>query len=455
MKRLFIFLLFGWYFNPINSSAQLQNDSPFSAQFDQILAEPFKANGPGCAALVAHKGKIIYQKAFGKADLELNVPMRPDMVFTIASITKQFTAIAVLQLLEQGKLSLQDPVTRFLPNYPTSGKTITVEHLLTHTSGIKNLIEISQFWEQSRNKLTPLAMIDLFKDQPLEFESGTQWSYSNSGYILLGQIIEKASGKPYPQYLKEMFFEPLRMTHSSYYEEAKIISNRVRGYQLSKDGENQNADYINLESGYSTGGILSTVGDLWIWHQAVHSHKLVKKETLAKALTPYRLSTGKLTDYGYGWFIDSLQNSPLIWHSGAINGFRSYCLYLPSEDVFVTVLANSIDKSATYVSKRMAALASGKPLLIDQQHNLHRLDKYVGKYEDSAKNTYTITHEGEQFFARLPSTSQKQTIVPATETKFLFKDSNAEIEFREDRSGTTVMQTRIYGGPTSQAKKIK
>ncbi|GAB3753673.1 hypothetical protein GCM10028817_19400 [Spirosoma pomorum] len=418
------------------------------------MAEQFKTEGPGCAALVAHKGKPIYQNAFGKADLELNVPMRPEMVFSIASITKQFTAMAILQLMEQGKLSLHDPVTRFLPNYPTLGKPITIENLLTHTSGIKNITEISQFWEQSRQKMTPLAMIDLFKDQPLEFESGTQWHYSNSGYILLGQIIEKASGKTYPEYLKEMFFEPLRMTHSSYYEEAKLISNRVHGYQLSKDGKNQNAEYINLESGYSTGGILSTVADLWIWHQAVHGHKLVSQETLAKAWTPYRLTTGQLTDYGYGWFIDSLQNSPLIWHSGSINGFRSYCLYLPHEDVFVTVLSNSIDKNPAYVSKRIAALASGKPLLIDQQRDLHRLERYVGKYEDGTKNTYTITREGDQFFATLPSNSQKLPIVPATQTKFLFRDTNAEVDFSQDRSGTTLMQTRIYGGPTSLAKKI-
>lgn len=455
MKKRFTLYLIGWVASCIIALAQPANDAQLSTQFDKLLANQFKANGPGCTALVARNGKVIYQKAFGMANLELSVPMQTDMVFRIGSITKQFTAIAILQLMEQGKLSLQDEITRFIPNYPTQGKKITIEHLLTHTSGIKNTTDMPTFWPMIRKDMTPLELIDVFKNQPMEFEPGTQWRYSNSGYGLLGLVIEKVSGKTYPKYLEDIFFKPVGMRQSYFGSNTKLINKQAAGYESDANGSLQNASYISMSIPFSAGAIQSTVGDLWIWHQAVHNYQLVKKETLNKALTPYRLSTGQLTDYGYGWFIDSLQNSPLIWHSGSINGFRSYWLYLPHEDVLVAVLSNSIDKNPAYVSKRIAALASGKPLLVDQGSDRQQLDSYVGRYEGNAKDIYTVTREGNQFFTTLPPGSQKLAIDPASQTKFLFKDINAEVEFSPDRMDTVVMQLRIYGGPTIQAKKIK
>ena len=455
MKKRFTLALISWVTSWMIALAQPAEDAQLATQFDKLLVNQFKANGPGCTALVTRKGQIIYQKAFGMANLELGVPMQPDNVFRIGSLTKQFTAIAILQLMEQGKLALQDEITRFVPNFPTQGKKITIEELLTHTSGIKNTTDMPAFWSMIRkDSITPMEFIDLLKNQPLEFEPGTQWKYSNSGYGLLGFVIEKVSGKTYPKYLEDSFFRPLGMTQSYFGSNTRLIHKQVAGYESDANGVLQNASYISMSIPYSAGAIQSTVGDLWIWHQALHRYKLVKKETLGKALTPYRLSTGQLTDYGYGWFIDSLQRSPLVWHSGSINGFRSYWLYLPQEDILVAVLSNSIDKNPAYVSKRMAALASGNPLLVDQQSDPQRLASYVGTYEDSVKNVYTVTREGTQLFTTLPPGGQKLAIDPATQTTFLFKDINAQVDFGPDRSGRVVMQIRIYGGPTIQATKL-
>ena len=181
----------------ITLSADAQSPSPkiMTTEFDKLLSAQFKPGETGCAALVAIKGQIVYKKAFGMANLELNVPMQPDMVFRVGSITKQFTAIAILQLMEQGKLSLQDEITKYIPDYPTQAYKITIEHLLTHTSGTTSYTNVPEFQSYVKEDLKPAEAIDKFRNLPMEFAPGTKWNYNNSGFFLLGYIIEKASGK--------------------------------------------------------------------------------------------------------------------------------------------------------------------------------------------------------------------------------------------------------------------
>ncbi|MVM29033.1 serine hydrolase [Spirosoma sp. HMF4905] len=457
MYKSLTFLLISWLVGCLITFAQPQTDTQLSTQFDKLLAEQFKPDSSGCTALVARKGKVIYQKAFGMANIELNVPMRPDHVFRIGSITKQFTAVAILQLMEQGKLSLQDEITRFIPDYPTQGKKITVEHLLTHTSGIKSYTDMKEFETIMKNDMTPTELIDFFKNQPMEFEPGTQWKYCNSGYFLLGYIIEKVSGKPYPQYLDDVFFKPLGMTSSYYGDNAKLIKNRASGYQAGKDGVD-NASYLSMTQPYAAGAIVSTVGDLWKWHQAVHSYKLVKKETLDKAFTRYKLRDGKLTDYGYGWGLGTIKGSPTIAHNGGINGFLTSGTYLPREDVFVAVFSNSTAKDPGEIAERIAALALGKPFPAERKVASNVLDDYVGVYEGpfgaNPKTTFTITKEDNQLFEELTG-GIKMPIYPETETKFFFKAMDSQLEFIRDASGKVVKRTLTYGGQLSEAKKIK
>ena len=275
------------------TSAQPPNTKSMSAEFDKLLSAQFKPGETGCAALVAINGQIIYKKAFGMANLELNVPMQPDMVFRIGSITKQFTAIAILQLMEQGKLSLQDDITKFIPDYPTQAYKITVENLLTHTSGIKSYTNVPEFMKYMKDDFKPEEVIDKFKNLPMEFAPGTKWNYNNSGFFLLGYIIEKVSGMKYRDYIEQNLFKPAGMTNSLYGSDTKIIKNRAYPYQ-SDDDITVNADYMSMLLPYSAGSLMSTVEDLYKWNRALISGKFVKKETLEKAWTEYKLSDGIL-----------------------------------------------------------------------------------------------------------------------------------------------------------------
>ena len=434
MKNLnFTFILLGLFINFLN--AQKPEDIQLTTEFDKILSEQFKSNETGGAALVAVNGQIIYKKAFGMADLELNVPMQPDMIFRIGSITKQFTAVAVLQLMEQGKLSLQDDITKFLPDYPTNGYKITIEHLLTHTSGIQSYTGMKDFVEVMGKDMKPEEMINRFKNQPMEFAPGTKWNYDNSGYFLLGYIIEKITGKTYPQYLEEVFFKPLGMTHSYYGNDKKIIKNRASAYDKDDSIGFVNAQHLSMTLPYAAGSIQSTVEDLFLWHQAVHSYKLVKKETIEKAFTSYKLTSGKDTHYGYGWFLGNVQGSPTIEHGGGINGFLTNGIYLPNEDVFVAVFSNCECNSPNDVSSKMAALTIGKPysykeITLDNA----TLQNYKGVYENEAGDQRFITWADNQLYSQR-SGNPKYKIHAFRKDNFFFEKTIATLEFIKTKTG--------------------
>ena len=192
-----------------------QSTGSLQQRMDALMSEEFPSDGPGATVLVAHKNEIIYRKAYGLANVELQTPMQPEHVFRLGSITKQFTAVAILMLEAEGKLSVADDLTKYLPDYPTQGESITIEHLLTHTSGIHNHTDDADFLDLARTDHTVQELIDLFKDKPLDFKPGEQWNYSNSGYILLGAIIEKVSGMPYADFIEQRIFQPCRQLPKS------------------------------------------------------------------------------------------------------------------------------------------------------------------------------------------------------------------------------------------------
>ena len=331
------------------------------AEMDALLKEIYPDKNSGASALVMKKGKVVYRKAFGMANIEVGVEMTPEHIFRIGSITKQFTAVAILQLMEAGKLSLQDDITKFLPDYPTHGHTITVEHLLTHTSGIKSYTAMDSWDGEERKKaFTPEQMIDYFKNEPMDFAPGEKWMYNNSAYFLLGYIIEKVSGMSYEEYVEEKLFKALKMESSYYGNPMQLISNRASGYQVGKNGF-QNAEYLSMTQPYAAGALLSTVDDLYKWYNAVASYKVVKKESIDKAWTSYTLNDGSKTQYGYGWAIGNIQGSRMIEHGGGINGFVTASLYLPEDEIFVAVFSNCNCRFPGDVSKRLAAISLGKP----------------------------------------------------------------------------------------------
>ncbi len=349
IRRVFLFLLLSLVLVTTGTSQSLE------FRIDSLLGITFQDKGPGAVFLVTKAGKPIYRKAFGEANLELHVPMVPEQVFEIGSMTKQFTAVSVLLLMEQGKLGLQDDITMYIPGYPTQGEKITIHHLLTHTSGIKNFTAMKTLREIERNGLTPLELIDFFKAEPMDFAPGAQFRYSNSGYAVLGYIIEAVSGQTYAEFVQEHIFDRLGMTSSRYASHTEIIENRAYGYQ-AKDTL-YNKSYISYSLPYAAGSLMSTVDDLAIWNQSLQDHVLLSKETTGLAFSTYALADGQKIDYGYGWHILRIGNSPSWEHGGSIFGFKSMGVYLPQEDIYVIGLSNCDCNSPTELVRQVAEMA--------------------------------------------------------------------------------------------------
>lgn len=422
MKRVNLLqLLFLLFAMPV--SAQIFGGKNHSEKPDQLIAGNYNSIAPGVVFLVAEKGKVIYEKGVGTASKELNVPMRPEMIFQIGSITKQYTAVAVLQLVEQGKISLQDSISKFVEDFPYKGHTITVENLLTHTSGLVDY-EVLDFHIPNaiRIDLSPKQLIDSIAKLPLGFIPGTKYNYSNSNYLLLGYIIERITGKKYSQYLQENIFMPAGLTNTYYNQPGQIIMNRACGYTKDSTG-NRNVGYISMNQVFSAGALLSNASDLFKWHQALYSYKLLKKETLEKAFTPFKLSTGDSSEYGYGWFIRNFQGNRSIGHGGAIDGFRASEIYFPEKDIFIAGLSNSDDDAFFRLFENVIVQVMGKYLKTsykDLKIPDAILDSYIGSYTfmEDTTNYINIHREGSRLYADLsnksgtnmPLLAQSQTI---------------------------------------------
>lgn len=339
------------FFIIASSGSSAQN---LEAKIDNLITAKFKPENPGAVFLAVKKGKVVYRKAFGMADLELNVKMKPEFVFEIGSMTKQFTAVSILMLAEQGKLKLDDEITKFIPDYPTNGNRITIHHLLTHTSGIKDFTSMKSIRDIARRDLSPKELVDFFKNEPIDFKPGDQYKYCNSGYVLLGYIIEIVSGQTYEEFITQNIFKKIGMENSYYASHDKIIKNRVSGYR-DKEGY-VNTNYISFSIPYASGSIMSTVDDLLKWQNAINTNIVLSPVFTEKAFTNYQLNNGTYIDYGYGWHLEKVKNKIVREHGGSIFGFKSMGVYEPTEGVYVVGLSNCECNSPTSITKDIATL---------------------------------------------------------------------------------------------------
>ena len=321
---------------------------------DRFLQEKYPSNAPGATFLISKNGNIVYEKAFGLANLELNVPMETENVFEIGSMTKQFTAVSILMLMEKGQLNLDDEITRFIPDYPVNGHKITIHHLLTHTSGIKDFTRIKGLNDISTKDLTPAELIDFFKNEPVDFLPGENFKYDNSGYIILGYIIETITGQSYADFVEEHIFKKLEMSASQYASHKEVIQNRASGYQKKKAYINSRE--ISFTLPYASGSLMSTVGDMFTWQEAIKNNLLISKETTVKAFTNYTLNNGERINYGYGWHIKEKNGIQTREHGGSIFGFKSMGVYLPDADIYVIGLNNCDCNSPTEITREIAEL---------------------------------------------------------------------------------------------------
>lgn len=328
--------------------------APLSERADAYLRAAIAYDQFSGAVLIARDGVPIFSRGYGMANYELGAPNSPETVFRIASLTKQFTAAAVLQLQERGRLNVADPICNYLDNCPAPWRTITIRHLLSHTSGIANYSSLPDWDERlSVAHYTPTELVALFRDLPLEFEPGSNFRYSNSGYFLLGLIIERASGQAYTAYLQEHIFVPLGMTQTGHYDERRLVSGLADGYDWAANGFVR-AEYLTNVVPSANGGLYSTVGDLLRWDQALYSNRLLSEQSLQAMFTPVR------ENYGYGWIIQERLGRPFQGHSGSVAGFSTFLARFPSERLTVIVLSNSDRTSASKAALNLAAIALGE-----------------------------------------------------------------------------------------------
>jgi CubicO group peptidase (beta-lactamase class C family) len=295
--------------------------------------------------LIARNGKVLFARPYGMANVELKVPNTLDTKFRLASITKQFTAAAILILQERGKLSVNDTLCTYLSGCPATWKTITIHQLLTHSSGIYSFTESS---DTARYDPLPMPVLDtvaLFKDKPLDFAPGTSFHYSDSGYLLLGYIVERASGQKYEDFMKENIYEPLHMQNSGYDHPWIILKRRAQGYTV-KEGSTVNAAYMYMDTPFGGGSQYSTVGDLLLWDQALYGEMFLSRLSLTAMFSPNPAKVppewlvGEKGGYGYGWMIEELFGRKLYVHGGLINGFSTIIMRYPEDRTLIVVLRN-------------------------------------------------------------------------------------------------------------------
>jgi CubicO group peptidase (beta-lactamase class C family) len=313
------------------------------ALLDSIASSPvLEKRVAGVAAAVVHRGDTLLMKTFGKADLEWDVPLTTDAVFEIGSVTKQFTAAAILQLRDAGKLDLDADLTTYLPDYPTQGHRIPVRRLLDHTSGIKGATEMPVFRNFQVQELPRDSLVKLFAAEPFDFAPGEALIYNNSAYILLGHILEKVTGRTYEDYVEKELFGKLGMSRSSYCSNTEVVPRRAHGYQLQRGGTLARRGYSSHLWPYSAGSLCSTIGDLTAWLQALHGGKVLPPASYREMITPKPLNDGTPVRYAMGLSVAPDQGGRrLIAHGGGISGFVSETRYYPDDDLVMVVLVNT------------------------------------------------------------------------------------------------------------------
>jgi|SRR5580700_4117231 CubicO group peptidase (beta-lactamase class C family) len=421
------------------------------------LAEQKRFSG---SVLVAKDGQVLLSKGYGMANYEHGVPNTPQTKFRLASITKQFTATAIMQLQELGLLSVSDTVSKYIPKYP-NGDKITIHHLLTHTSGIPNVTSFSDYKRKKIKPHTLEQLIERFKDKPLEFEPGERFQYSNSGYMLLSYIIEKVSGQKYEDFLKENIFKPLGMNDSGFDKSSIVLKNRASGYSLVNDVL-VNADYIDMSFPAGAGALYSTVVDLYRWDQALYSDKLLSKKSIDTIFFAFRNVTDDneqpFPGFGYGWITRQSKGRSIVEHSGAIDGFSNDIRRYLEEKLCIIVLGNIAHTKAEWISHTLAAIASGEKYEWPKKRVAVKIDpiiydQYIGRYKLDDNFTINISKQNNMLFAQLNDRAKIQ-LFPESETEFFQKWIDIQLTFVKDANGK-VRQLILHDNGDHTAEKVE
>ena len=405
-------------------------------KLDSLLEILLIPEVPGGGVLIAKNDQIVFERYFGFANLEYASKTNEKSLFRIGSLTKQFTAVAILKLVQDDKLSLVDSIAQFFPDSPEHFHSVTIKQLLNHTSGIKNITELPQWKSEiESSKLSIDEIINLIWKQEPYFKPGTDFHYSNSNYVVLGKIIESASDMDYSSFLDQHLFEPLEMKHSFCDHQKEIIPFRVSGYKKISS-RLENAAFINMNLPFGAGGLLMNLRDFWIWDKALNSGAIIPISLLDQAQSPTLTTSGKKIGYGFGWSIGDLQSHRTIKHSGYINGFSSFAISIPDQSVHLMIFTNlenywDLEKTASILLAEMI----GKSFVVKSptQVSIASLANKVGDYRNENQETLRIILQEGNLYSCIPGGS-KSRLIPIDHHIFQLENSLTRLQFDEDSS---------------------
>jgi CubicO group peptidase (beta-lactamase class C family) len=415
---------------------------------------------PAVVVLVSKDGKVVYRKAFGYADIQKNIKATEESKFRIGSITKQFTAAAILKLQEENKLQITDKLSKYFPDFPRANE-VTLHHLLTHTSGIHSYTNKPEFIKKVTKPVTNEELINFFKNDPYDFNPGEEARYNNSGYFLLGYIIEKVSGKSYGAYLKHTFFDPLGMNDTDVHSRNLSLQNESKGH-INNGGKYESAPDWDMTWAGGAGALYSTVDDLYKWNEALYNGKVLSDKSLSAALTPVKLNNGTVPagfEYGYGLGLGKFRDIPTAQHGGGLHGFISQLSRYPDEKLTVAILTNISPPQANlnantiaqfYLWDKMAKQSSYAAQAVSAQN----LKAYEGRYDFRNGAVMIITSEGNDLFAQLTGQS-KFPIFPSAPDEFFWKVVEAKIKFTKNEKGEVTGGHFSQGGNEIDVPKMK
>ncbi|PXV57067.1 CubicO group peptidase, beta-lactamase class C family [Dyella jiangningensis] len=425
------------------------SDAAVATQAQALLDQTARPDAPGMELLIARGDRVLFHAARGSAEIELGVPLRTGQVYRIASITKMFTAAEVLKLAEQGRVSLDDTLDKYLPDFPNASH-IRLRQLLNHTAGISDVAKNPQpgFFARKLDTATLLAQV---ASRDPAFAPGTQQSYSNGGYAVLGAVIEKVTGKPWHEAIREQLLEPLGLRQTGYGDNAAIIPGRVAGYTTdTPDHGVRNASYINASVPAAAGAFVSTAEDLFHWMRALTGGKVIGNAWFAQMTTPASLPAGVTSahPYGLGVYLWQVRGKPMIGHTGQIDGFASAVAYVPSAQVTVVVLANDDHTDARTLARRLAALAMGEPYDTPVAVSLSKaeLDALQGSYRIDGATLETLSVKDGQLFAQRTGRHAVPLQATAQGRLYFVPDELSYFQPVHDAQGKVIRLDYVEGG---------
>jgi CubicO group peptidase (beta-lactamase class C family) len=427
-----------------------------AARLDAVATRALEREGAsvaGFSVAVAWRGDVVLARGYGLADVGKKRPVASDSIFRIGSVTKQFTAAAIMKLAAAGKVGLDDEITKYLPDYPARGKKITIRQLLTHTSGVKSFTELPWFL-QAKEQIPRAELVAKFAAEPLDFDPGTRWHYSNSGYYLLGLVIEKASGQSYADYLEANVLRAAGLADTSYCPDTQDYPRAAVGYR-SKAGKLELAEPLSMDNPFAAGALCSTATDLVAWARALAGRRIVDEAAWKQMSTPVVLADGTTFAYGFGLFFAELSGHPSIGHNGGINGFSSALRTYPADDLYIAVLVNSESSLAELLSTELARAALGisEPRVVDVPIPAADAAAIAGTYRFDAigisvevyvdKGHVMIRNVGSARSARLRSQGDGSYLVPEVKAKVMFELKGGKVIKMRIEQGTAIEGNRV------------